>query len=417
MIFSGLIKNSGDITLNPRYPHYSTLQALDYSTLLSEGENLNYVLKEMTISEAITKLVTDQKGFMVGTIDIEDSELAPYNCNEKTTYDVLQYIAEITGAKWYTQAICEDIVLINFYMPSALPESEPINYTQEYFVENQINDISYSYNTKDYRNKQAIVNDECVASIPQIEKYTYNGSNIEVVYPIAEVVSITSGSKTYSVVNEVEEQAGKKADFYYSYDDNTIRGEIPTGIVLTITYYPIVQSREVAYNVDEIKRISEITNRNGTISRYEKRTDTRDENALSQIAKTYIEYKGQPEVILTIKSQVDLFELGTQVLFNGPLENLKTRYLVKRKSISMTITDNQQVVFYTYELSSSFNDENAINFFDNQRRKLEGNLSEGDYISRFIDIPSQTNIIFYGATIEPVEIDNTTLEAELEVEI
>lgn len=417
LIFSGLIKNSGNITLNPRYPHYSTLQALDYSTLLSEGENLNYVLEEMTIKEAITKLVTDQKGFMVGTIEIEDSKLAPYNCNEKTTYDVLQYIAEITGAKWYTQAICEDIVLINFYMPSTLPESEPINYTQEYFAENQINDISYSYNTKDYRNKQAIVNDECVASIPQIEKYIYNGSNIEVVYPIAEIVSITSGSKTYSVANEVEEQAGKKADFYYSYDDNTIRGEIPTGIVLTITYYPIVQSREVAYNVDEIKRISEMTNRNGTISRYEKRTDTRDEEALSQIAKTYIEYKGQPEIILTIKSQVDLFELGTQVLFNGPLENLKTRYLVKRKSISMTITDNQQVVFYTYELSSSFNDENAINFFDNQRRKLEGNLSEGDYISRFIDIPSQTNIIFYGATIEPVEIDNTTLEAELEVEI
>jgi hypothetical protein len=83
----------------------------------------------------------------------------------------------------------------------------------------------------------------------------------------------------------------------------------------------------------------------------------------------------------------------------------------------MTITDNQQVIFYTYELSSSFNDENAINYFDNQRRKLEGNLSEGDYISRFIDIPSQTNIIFYGATIEPVKIDNTTLEAELEVEI
>jgi hypothetical protein len=256
-----------------------------------------------------------------------------------------------------------------------------------------------------------------VASIPQIEKYTYNGSNIEVVYPIAEIVSITSGNKTYSVANEVEEQAGKNADFYYSYDDNTIRGEIPTGIVLTITYYPIVQSREVAYNVDEIKRISEMTNRNGTISRYEKRTDTRDEQALSQIAKTYIEYKGVPEIILTIKSQTDLFELGTQVLFNGPLENLKTRYLVKRKSISMTITDNQQVIFYTYELSSSFNDENAINFFDNQRRKLEGNLSEGDYISRFIDIPSQTNIIFYGATIEPVKIDNTTLEAELEVEI
>ena len=417
LLFSGLIKNSGNIALNPRFPHYSTLQAIDYSTLLSEGENLNYVLKDMTISEAITKLVTDQKGFMVGELEIEDEELAPYNCNEKTTYDVLQYLSEITGAKWFCKTISEDIVLVNFYMPSQLPTGNDINYTQAYFTDNKINDISYSYNAKDYRNKQAIVNDECKASIPQVETISYDGT-LEVTYPVYSVVSIKSGNKTYKVASKVEQDAGINADFYYTYDENTIKAEnIPTNTILTITYYPIVQAREVAYNVDEIKRISLATKRNGIISRYEKRTDTRDEQALSQIAKTYIEYKGVPEIILTIKSQTDLFELGTQVLFNGPLENLKTRYLVKRKSISMTITDNQQVVFYTYELSSSFNDENAINFFDNQRRKLEGNLAEGDYISRFIDIPSQTNIIFYGATFEVVQTDDLTLEQELEVEL
>lgn len=418
LMFSGLIKNSGNISLNPRYPHYSTLQAIDYSTLLSEGECLNYVLKEMTISQAITKLVTDQKGFMVGTIDIDNDEiLAPYNCNEKTTYDVLQYLSEITGAKWFVKPISKDIVLVNFYMPSRLPTGDQINYTTEYFSENEITDIKYSYNAKDYRNKQAIVNDECKPSITQTETYSFNGSEITTLYPIYSVVSITSGTKEYSVASDVEKQAGVIADFYYDYGSNQIKGEIPTNIVLTITYYPIIVAREVAYNLDEINRISTATNRNGTISRYEKRKDTKDENALSQIAKTYIEYKGVPEIILTITSQKDLFELGTQVIFNGPLDDLKTRYLVKDKKVDMTITDTQQLVFYTYDLSSSFNDENAINFFDNQRRKLEGNLSEDEYISRFIDIPSQTNIIFYGATIEPVEIDNTTLEAELEVEL
>ena len=418
LMFSGLIKNSGNISLNPRYPHYSTLQAIDYSTLLSEGECLNYVLKEMTILEAITKLVTDQKGFMVGTIDIDNDEvLAPYNCNEKTTYDVLQYLSEITGAKWFCEAISKDIVLINFYMPSRLPEGNQINYTTDYFSTNEITDITYSYNAKDYRNKQAIVNDECKPSITQTETYSFNGSEVTTLYPIYSVVSITSGTREYSVASDVEKQAGVIADFYYDYGSNQITGEIPTNIVLTITYYPIIVAREVAYNLDEINRISTATNRNGVISRYEKREDTKDENALSQIAKTYIEYKGVPEIILSITSQKDLFKLGTQVIFNGPLDDLKTRYLVKGIKTNMTITDNQQVTFYTYELSSSFNDENAINFFDNQRRKMEGNLSEDEYIARFIDIPSQTNIIFYGATFEPVEIDNTTLEAELEVEI
>ena len=420
LVFSGLIKNSGNIALNPRYPHYSTLQAIDYSTLLSEGESLNYVLEEMKISQAITKLVTDQKGFMVGTIDIDNDEvLAPYNCNEKTTYDVLQYLAEITGAKWYTKAISEDIVFVNFYMPSRLPENDQIDYTTDYFTEHNIDDISYSYNAKDYRNKQAIVNKECKSTIAQVEKVAYNGTEITTTYPVYDVVSIKSGTRTYRVASETQKQAGIIANFYYQYGSNKIQGgDIATGTILTITYHSIVQAREVAYNIDEINRISTSTNRDGTISRYEKRTDTRDENALSQIAKTYIDYKGIPEIILTIKThQSDLFELGTQVLFNGPLDDLKTRYLVRTKQTSMIVSGSQQTIFYTYELSSSFNDELAINFFDNQRRKLEGNLSDSDYISRFIDIPSQTNIIFYGATITPITTDSVTLEQGLEVEI
>ena len=419
LIFSGIIKNSGNIALNPRFPHYSTLQAIDYSTLLSEGENLNYVLEEMTISEAIKKLVTDQKGFMVGEILIDDETLAPYNCNEKTTYDVLEYLAEITGAKWFTKAICKDIVLVNFYMPSQIPEYDPIEYKEEYFAENNIDDISYSYNVKDYRNKQAIVNSECKASIPQVEIVSYNGSEITTTYPVYEVESIKSGSRNYRVASQVQKQAGISANFYYQYGSNKIEGgEIATGTILEVTYYPVVQAREVAYNMTEIDRISDSTNRNGTISRYEKRTDTKNEEALSQIAKTYIDYKGIPEVILSIKTHdKDIFELGTQVLFNGPLDDLKTRYLVRSKQIDLVVTGNQKLIFYTYELSSSFNDETAINFFDNQRRKLEGNLSDNDYISRFIDIPSQTNIIFYGATITPVTIDDYTLEQELEVEL
>ena len=418
VVFSGIIKNSGNIELNPRYPHYSTLQAIDYSTLLSEGEALNYVLENMTIKEAIVKLVTDQKGFMVGTLNIEDEPLAPYNCNEKTTFDVLQYIAEVTGAKWYTKAISEDIVMVNFYMPSMLPEATPIDYTNEYFTENEINDITYSYNAKDYRNKQSIVNEECKASIPQIEKVSYNGTDIITTYPVYSVETIRSGTRNYRVASNVQKQAGISANFYYTYGSNKIDGgEIATGTILTITYYPIVQAREVAYNVDEISRIAESTNRNGVISRYEKRTDTQDEQSLSQIAKTYIDYKGVPEIILKVKSTKDIFELATQVLFNGPLEDLRTRYLVRSKQIDMLITGEQQVIFYTYELSSSFNDETALNFFDNQRRKLEGNLAEGDYISRYIDIPSQTNIIFYGATITPVTTDDVTLEYELEEEL
>jgi hypothetical protein len=140
--------------------------------------------------------------------------------------------------------------------------------------------------------------------------------------------------------------------------------------------------------------------------------------ALSQIAQTYLDYKGVPEITLTIKSYYqDILDIGQKVFFNGPLEDLKTNYLVTDKQIEMTTTADQQVIFYTYKLSSSFNDESSLNFFDNQRRKLEGNIEEGEFIPRYIDLPSSTNIIFYDLNSSTIQTPNDVLDGELDIEL
>ena len=43
-----------------------------------------------------------------------------------------------------------------------------------------------------------------------------------------------------------------------------------------------------------------------------------------------------------------------------------------------------------------------INYFDNQRAKSTGNIGEGEYISRNIDIESTAEIIFYETTTTEV---------------
>ena len=420
LIFSGLIKNSGNINLNPRFPHYSTLQLLDYKTFLSEGETLNYVLESQTVSSAIKNIVKDLDGFFVGDIQIKDDTIAAYNCNEKTAFDVFEYLAEITGSIWFTKVINEKAVLINFYSTDSLEQKDNIEYTQEYFRENNIQDIKYSYNSKDYRNKQSIVSDKATANILQIEYITYNGTELKTAYPISSISSIKSGTKTYSVASSIAQNNGVYARFYYTYGQNSIEVNysIPSGTVLEISYYPIVTSRQVAYNQSEIDRISETTNRNGTIARYEKRTDTTNETALAKIAQTYLDYKGVPEITVTLKTYYkDLFNIGDVVFFNGPLNDLRTKYLVIEKSIDMYTTGDQQKIFYTYKLSSSFNDENAINFFDNQRRKLSGNIEEGQYISRYVDLPSSTNIIFYDLSFATLAITNDILDGVLDIEL
>ena len=60
-------------------------------------------------------------------------------------------------------------------------------------------------------------------------------------------------------------------------------------------------------------------------------------------------------------------------------------------------------IFYEYVLTSSFNSEDDINYFDNQRAKAKGNIGDGEFIARNIDIESSANIIFYDISVEQIE--------------
>ena len=53
-------------------------------------------------------------------------------------------------------------------------------------------------------------------------------------------------------------------------------------------------------------------------------------------------------------------------------------------------------------LTNSFDTENELNYFDNQRAKANGNISQGEFISRNIDIESTTTIIFDNLQINEV---------------
>jgi hypothetical protein len=423
IVFSGVVKNSGNINLNPRKPHYATLQLLDYKTFLSEGETLNFVLEGQTISEAIQTLIDQIEGFEVGEILLnEDVQIGAYNCDNKTIYDVLEYLAEITGARWFTRIFDEHLVLIDFYSPNLIPDGEGIEYTQEYFRNNNIVDISYSYNASNYRNKQVITGDNIKSSLIQQERIIIaeDTNTYDLTYPIAEIVTIKNGNVEYSFDTQENKSLGSTANFYYKPGSNEIEAasSLKVGYVFVVSYYPYISSRQVIFNESEINRINESTGRTGIIERYEKRTDTNSNEDLNRIAQTYLDFKGGADITLKVKTyNKDIFRIGTQIFFNGPLESLTTKYLVAEKQIDMITTGEQQEIFYTYKLSSNYNYETAINYFNNQRRKLGGNIKEGEYITRNIDIPGSINIIFYDNSTSEIEIPNDILDGELDIEL
>lgn len=421
LIFCGVVKNSGQISLNPREPHYSTLQILDFKTFLSEGETLDFVISNKTILQAIQQVIDtiSDYGFELGNVSILNGNdiIGAYSTKDKTAYDVFNYLADISQSRWTTRMIEQGRIAIDFYDPTLMTNGTSIQYTQNWFKTNKIIDMSYNYGTWDYRNKQVMTSKQVLGSISQVQTNFYDGysSQIPTDYPIGKIQTITVDGQEKSISTKDEELIGLTADFYYKTGNNYI--EINTYIApsseIIINYVPIVEGRQIVTNPSEITRVANATSLRGVVARYEQRNDAITSAELQKIGQSYIKYKGVPEIKLTVESENNIWNVGQKVYFNAPVNELKTTYMVKRKTINYIPTAN--TIFYSYEMTSSFNSESSINYFDNQRAKANGNIGVGDFISRNIDLESTANIIFYDTTTTAVNITpNNELQSELE---
>ena len=413
LIFCGCIKNTGNIELNPRQPKYCSLQILDFKTLLSEGDTLDFVISNKTITEAIEQVVQAiaSYGFVLGEVEIlnPDDVIGAYSTLNKTAYDVFQYLADISQSRWTTRLIDENTIAIDFYDPTLMPEGEEIEYTTEWWEENNIEDMSINYNTGDYRNKQIILSDQVFGDVDYTEEIIADGyaKTFNTQSPIGALIAISVNGVPATIATKEEQEAGIVADFYYNAGTTEITTEnsYVAATVIEIKYTPLVKGRQVIYNNDEINRLSNQINRNGVISRYETRSDILSSAELQKIGETYIKYKGAAEILLTIKTKNNnLYDIGQIVEFDAPVEDLNRSYLVKQKKTTMYPLTND--IFYEFTLTSSYNSENAINYFDNQRAKTEGNIKSGEYITRNIDIENSADIIFDNMTITEETIDN-----------
>ena len=418
LLFCGVVKNSGYISLNPRHPHYQTLQILDFKTFLSEGETLDFVIADKTIEEAIEQVINTiaPYGFIKGNIQLLNAydTIGAYSTKDKTAYDVFNYIADITQSRWTTRLIDENTVAVDFYDPTLLPQGTAIDYTSTWFSNNLIDDITYSYGSNDYRNKQVMTSSEVYGSIIQNQTIVANGyqKQFDTELPIGKVSSITVNGTSMSFATNQEKELGYSADFYYTPGNNFFESASlrSTGQIIIISYFAIVEGRQIVTNGTEINRVATSTGRKGVVARYEDRNDATTSTELQLIGQSYIKYKGTPEIKLKITTRKNLWKIGDRVQFNAPITELDTEYMVKKKETQRILANpsSEEVIFYTFELTSSFNMEQDINYFDNQRAKANGNIQSGEYITRNIDIENAANIIFdnYTQTEESFVGDN-----------
>ena len=425
LYFVGIVKNSADMELNPLKPHYCSLQILDPSTLLSEGTTLDYVIANKTVTEAINQVISSisDYGFVAGNIQIPeqyDTLIGAYSTLDKAPFDVFQYLSQISLTRWGTRMVDEDTTAIDFFSPELLDSQGTIELTKEYCSQNHIESITYDYSNDDYRNKQIITSDEVFGNVEQNQTILSNGYDTSFIaeQKIGKMNSVTVNGSEKTFATSDEKDLGITADFYYTVADNQFESNstYSAGAEIEIKYTPIVQGREVSYNTSEINRINDNLGRNGTISQYENRTDVTSSKELQLVGQSYIKFKGMPEITLTITSRSDFLTLGGKYTFNGPLSQLNGDYLVKTKKTSVTQSDEYNWFVYEYELTNSFDVENELNYFDNQRSKSNGNISQGEYIARNVDIENTANIIFSNLQITEFEItSDNTLEAGLEM--
>lgn len=414
LIFAGVVKNTGDISLNPREPKYASIEVLDFKTLLSEGLDLDFVIADKTITEAIQEVVDAVAGygFVVGNIVLDDTttKIGAYSTLDKTPYDVLQYLAEISQARWFTRVVNSSQVAIDFYSPNSMPRANDIKYTSDYFDTNNIIDMSFSFGTRDYRNKQAILSNQVYGSLPKSETLVTNGydTTYNSSQTIGVLTNVSVNGTSMSIGTNTEKTLGIYADFYYTPNSTEITSNATytAGTEIMITYTPLIKGRQVVTNNAEVSRINTQINRTGVISRYETRNDILSSDELAKVAQNYIQFKGSAEIILNVETKnKDLFKIGDQVYFSIPsFTQLQTDYMVKEKETNIVQAGDYYNVFYTYKLSSNYNSDMAINYFDNQRRKANGNINGSDFITRNIDINNTANIIFYGLTSTSIAV-------------
>ena len=408
LIFTGIIKQSKEIDLRPSSPHYATLQVLDMKTFLSEGDLFNFVLTEMTIREAIEYVISQysQYNFTTGILDLGNKlndVVNNYNCNQKTLYDVLEYFAQITNSVWATRYVSDTETAIDFYSLDKLPRGIDLIYDQDFCDNNSIIDIRYNINTSNYRNKQIMTSNVIISNITNIEEYVTKEEKYETEEKISLIGNATINGEDITIATKQDKDNGHTADLYYEVGTNTfeLSEQILPGQRLKIEYYPQIPGRQIILNQDEISRIDEQLDNSGIITRYENRQDTNSSEELNSIGQTYIQFKGKPEVTLTVRTiNNDIYEVGNVVYFNTNnvqgLEDLIDNYAVKEKTIQIiqNNSSNTANIFYTYKLSNNFNFENQINYFDNQRAKAIGNIKEGEFINRYVENYKNYNIIF-----------------------
>lgn len=414
LIFAGMVKNTGNISLNPRHPHYCSVQVLSFSDFLSTGDTLDFVISDKTVSEAIQMIIDAiaPYGFVLGNVNIIGASdvIGAYSTQDKTAYDVFNYLADITGSRWTARMVDEDTIAIDFYDPTLMVQGTGIEYTQEWFEEHEIDDMMFNYGTYDYRNKQVMLSNEVYADIDYTDVILADGYNTTYITTanVGVIKSIMVNGVPATFALKSDEDYGEDADFYYSPGENTLESSTTytSGTVISVVYTPLVQGRQVVINSDETTRIAGQIGRKGIVARYENRNDVTSSDELIKIGQSYLKYKGSPEINLTVKTRENIWEVGQTVYFDAPLNELDTDYMVKSKKTLIIPTAN--TVFYTYTLTSSFNSERAINYFDNQRSKNAGNIAQGDFIIRNVDLENSALIIFNnaGATEITVTGDN-----------
>jgi hypothetical protein len=406
--FAGVVKRSNAINLNPVYPHFSDLQVLDFKTFLSEGDVFNFVIDSMTIGQAINYVINQYSGynFIVGRLNLGsklNDIVNNYNCDQKTLYDVLEYFAQITNSVWTTRYISDIEIAIDFYDMNSLTQKPDLVYDTDFFNENSIKSITYSLNSNDYRNKQIMTSNGIAGNILITQQFVITGQEYYLDEKISNIVNATLNGQRLVCATNVDEENGQTADLFYEVGSNEIKldDQALPGSILIVQYYPQVAGRQMIINPDEVNRISEQLSNVGIIARYENRQDADTSAELSAIAQTYMQFKGKPDITLTVETvNNDLFNVGNIVHFNNnevdQLQDLVDNYAVVKKTstIYQNNADSTNYVIYTYKLNNNFNFENYINYFNNQRAKIIGNIKEGEFINRYVENIQNYNIIF-----------------------
>lgn len=423
--FIGVVNDVGRLSLMPNKPKTFSIQISDFRKWLSLTKPINKIYFDKTPSFIVNDLISSLNEPKIGVGNLSFSTdsnftIKAYNTTNKTLYQILKdVIGRQTNSTLYF-TIENNIFKINyksiedFKTPHQI-KIDPTN--QDFLVNYKINDIVFDNETNNYYNYLSYTSDNIISKFLIFENnLLLNSDKVILLNNVGRIIEGQDKTYFYNekthdkiipvIMNSEDAKEGKFCHLVWSENSNIIENKfVSNDYKLKICYQSKISQTLEAKNLEEIRRLQNISGTSGIVYKSEKFNDISESDDLLAAVKNDLAKFSKPNKILTLTSNAFIYNVLDTVEVVNISDDVNGIYIVSQIEGKVKSLGNNDVFKeFTYTLKQTTNFDTIENKFDNQSyRELsattQNTIEDADTISSSVQIIFEDDNLSYDSLI------------------